>query len=231
MNNDTQNKLAFYPFTPTTLPSWSITAADTFARLQEIRSTRNLVESKEALELGSWARKMKFEHKVKRVPLDLNSTKTLTESLNSIDLEGELEIRGEFGNWLLPIFYDGKATKENRNVLAGNFNLESFRKWSNGKEAVFIAKFVTAFLLENECRLIELVVHRKDSWTQLGSTTLVFHLLFSMLSFLLLILSPRPLRFQESILDDSSIDQYFQSNLEKRSKELRLTTLETNKLK
>lgn len=147
--NPVANKFSMYPFTPTTAPSWTVTPSTSFARVRalhltdpETPSLASLTASgKAALDLTAWSAKMRFE-RATRIALDEERHPDILASLMGAFEEGEkVEMRGEFGHVLWPLF--NGATSALEPLLNGVWTFGKFVKWratQTWNSSVFIPK-------------------------------------------------------------------------------------------
>lgn len=138
-----------YPFTPTTAPSWTVTPSTTFARVRalhltdpETPSLASLTASgKAALELTAWSTKMRFE-RATRIALDeARHPEILPSLMGAFDAGERVEMRGEFGHVLWPLFNAPNSALEP--LLNGVWTFEKFVKWratQTGNSSVFLSK-------------------------------------------------------------------------------------------
>lgn len=151
--NPVANRFSMYPFSPTTAPSWTVTPSTSFARVRALQLTdpetpslASLTASgKAALELTAWSAKMRFE-RATRIALDEERHPDILESLMSAFEEGErVEMRGEFGHVLWPLFNGANSALEP--LLNGVWTFGKFVKWratQTGNSSVFIPKYVSS---------------------------------------------------------------------------------------
>lgn len=143
-----------YPFMPPTLPPFNVTPAASFARVRSIHltdpdslSSELNSTGKAAAELTAWSAKMRFQRS-DRIAFDPIRSPKILPFLSKAFKNGErVEMRGEFGHVVWPLFVTGQKVLEP--VLNGAWSFAKFIEWSAQQKnnlSVFLPKFVWLFL-------------------------------------------------------------------------------------
>lgn len=161
--NPVANTYSMYPFSPTVPPSWLTTPSTSFARVRSVHLTDSVTPTtstpleRASKEYKAWSNKMQFERPT-MTPFDSRIPKILPYLRKAFKEGQRVEMRGEFGHVLWPLFTENRLDKGLEPVLDGEWPFSRLIKWraaQAGRDSVFVPSYVFLFHSSFRCRTDE----------------------------------------------------------------------------